>query len=88
MPDFNPPDWPFKTLKLGEYIAFARQAAHVVQLRRCDFGIAVNQVLAGRKVTELELSMLIHKTRSIVSLGRSNGKGVFQYQFSPVANAI
>ncbi|MEZ6055465.1 MAG: hypothetical protein R3C01_02050 [Planctomycetaceae bacterium] len=69
----TPPDWPFQTLKLGEYFALARQAARVVRTTRCEFAIAVVQVLDGREVTDREHDMLIQKTRSIVFTGEDLG---------------
>lgn len=66
----NPPDdWPFETLKLGEYFALARQAARVVRERRLDFSDAVQEVLASRSITDRERTMLIQKAQSIVFQG-------------------
>ena len=66
---YNPDDWPFETLKLGEYISLARQAARIVKEQQCEFSAAVTLVLANRTVTEREYSMLTQKTQSIVYLG-------------------
>ena len=62
-------DWPFQTLKLGEYISFARRAAGIVKAQRCEFAAAVAEVLGDRSVTERERTMLIQKAESIVFLG-------------------
>ena len=64
-----PDDWPFQTLKLGEYISLARQAAKVVRETRADFADAVDEVLSHRSVTVRERKMLIQKAQSIVYLG-------------------
>lgn len=64
-----PDDWPFQTVKLGEYFSFARQAARIVRERRCEFADAVREVLAERSVTDRERTMLIQKVQSIVFLG-------------------
>ena len=69
----TPDDWPFQTLKLGEYFALARQASKVVCEQQVDFADAVDEVVAGRSVTDRERSMLIQKTRSIVYLGLNDG---------------
>lgn len=66
MTEFNSPDWPFTTLKLGEYISLSRQAVRVVSLHRCHVDEAVREVLAGKKISELEFSMLVDKTRANV----------------------
>ena len=68
-PGYSPEDWPFQTLKLGEYFLFARRAAGIVNEQRCEFSAAVAQVLGDRSVTERERTMLIQKTQSIVYLG-------------------
>lgn len=65
----TPDDWPFETLKLGEYISLARQAARIVRERRIEFADAVEEVLAARSVTDRERKMLIQKAQSIVYLG-------------------
>jgi len=67
--DDKPDDWPFETLKLGEYFSFARQAARRVRETQIDFADAVNDVLSGRVVTDRERKMLAQKARSIVYLG-------------------
>jgi len=64
----TPDDWPFQTLKLGEYFSLARQAARIVRERRVEFSDAVEQVLSQRSVTDQERTMLIQKTQSIVFL--------------------
>ncbi len=69
IPGFHPEDWPFQTLKLGEYISYARRAAGIVKEQRCEFAAAVAQVLGDRSVTERERTMLIQKAQSIVYLG-------------------
>lgn len=66
---FPPEDWPFETLKLGEYFSFARKAARMIREERCETAVAVDQVLDGRNVTERERGMLRQKTMSIVVLG-------------------
>ena len=65
----TPDDWPFQTLKLGEYFSLARQAARIVRERRIEFADAVQEVLSTRSVSDRERTMLIQKTRSIVYLG-------------------
>lgn len=65
----TPDDWPFQSLKLGEYFTLARQAARIVRERRIEFSEAVQEVLVSRSVTERERTMLIQKTQSIVFLG-------------------
>lgn len=70
MPDsFPPSDWPFETLKLGEYFSLARQAARLIREQSHDVSQAVEQVLNGRSVTDRERSMLRQKATSIVVLG-------------------
>lgn len=70
MPDsFPPPDWPFETLKLGEYFSLARQAAGLIRDQQQDVTKAVEQVLDGRSITDRERSMLYQKATSIVVLG-------------------
>ena len=66
MSEFSPPDWPFTTLKLGEYISLSREAARVVNLQRCQIDEAVREVLEGRAVSKLEFSMLVDKVRQNV----------------------
>ena len=65
----TPDDWPFETLKLGEYISLARKAARIVRERRIDFSDAVEEVLSPRSVTDRERAMLVQKAQSIVFLG-------------------
>ena len=65
----TPDDWPFQTLKLGEYFSLARQAARIVRERRIEFADAVQEVLSTRSVTDRERTLLIQKTQSIVFLG-------------------
>jgi len=65
----QPDDWPFETLKLGEYFALARAAAECVHEQRVEFATAVNTVLSGRVVTDRERRMLEQKAQSIVYLG-------------------
>lgn len=65
----TPDDWPFQTLKLGEYFSLAREAARIVRERRIAFSDAVEQVLSQRSVTDQERTMLIQKAQSIVFLG-------------------
>ena len=66
---FPPQDWPFETLKLGEYFSLARRAARVIREQQCDVGVAIQQVLSGRTVTDRERQMLQQKAVSIVVLG-------------------
>ena len=65
----QPDDWPFETLKLGEYFAFARAAAENIREQQVEFSTAVNTVLAGRVVTGRERRLLEQKAQSIVYLG-------------------
>ncbi len=65
----QPDDWPFETLKLGEYFALARAAAENVREQKVEFATAVNAVLSGRVVTDRERRMLEQKVQSIVYLG-------------------
>lgn len=65
----TPDDWPFKTLKLGEYFSLARRAARIVRQTRTEFPDAVDEVLSDRTVTDRERQMLIQKVQSIVYLG-------------------
>lgn len=66
---FPPSDWPFETLKLGEYFSLVRRAARVIREQNHDVTQAVEQVLNGRSVTDRERSMLHQKALSIVVLG-------------------
>jgi len=65
----KPKDWPFKTLKLGEYFSLARQAARIVRVQQVCVADAVDHVLAGRTITNQERTMLVQKVRSIIFLG-------------------
>lgn len=65
----TPADWPFTNLKLGEYFSLARQAARVVREQRVAVTTAVEAVLSGRIVSDVERMMLVQKTQSIVFLG-------------------
>ena len=66
------PDWPFESLKLGEYFALARRSARRVRERQEDIVDAVNAVLGERVVTDVERRMLIEKCQSIVYLGQDD----------------
>jgi len=44
-PESVPPDWPFETLKLGEYFSLSRQAARVVREKWADSANAVHALL-------------------------------------------
>lgn len=67
----TPDDWPFQTLKLGEYFSLARQAARIVRERRIEFSDAVEEVLSPRSVTDRERARHRTKERSTVRLPRS-----------------
>lgn len=68
----QPEDWPFQTLKLGEYFSYARQAARHVCEHRIGFAQAVEIVLCGQEITDRERRMLEQKVQSIVYLGLEN----------------
>ncbi len=70
MPDgFPPDDWPFQTLKLGEYFALSRSVARRVREGNCELATAVGEVLRNRRVTEQEREMIRRKALSILVLG-------------------
>lgn len=67
--DFPPADWPFTTLKLGEYFALSRQVARQVRETQCDLTTSLGDVLKDRAVSNREREMIRQKALSILVLG-------------------
>jgi hypothetical protein len=67
--DFPPEDWPFTTLKLGEYFALSRQVARHVRESQCEIAEAVSEILGDRTVSDREREMIRQNAISILVLG-------------------